>query len=120
MIQFTNNLLILMNGNLEPEENVLSKEHENSKSYPCQGFTIPVLGKLGYYYEELGWNKDDDVVVEIGGCQVSGVDVGENYNPKWQSPLGTVKYNKDAFIVIKNRSRTPFTPSQANANTDET
>ena len=64
--------------------------------------------------------KVDDVVVEIGGCQVSGVDVGENYNPKWQSPLGTVKYNKDAFIVIKNRSRTPFTPSQANANTDET
>ena len=26
---------------------------------------------------------------------------------------GTRKYNKDAFIVIKNRSRDPFVPSQA-------
>ena len=26
---------------------------------------------------------------------------------------GTRKYNKDAFIVIKNRSRNPWVPSQA-------
>ena len=33
---------------------------------------------------------------------------------KWAPTLGTRKYNKDAFIVIKNRSRTPFEPSKPN------
>lgn len=63
----------------------------------------------------LGWDvRNDDIVVEIGGTQVSGIDVGEDYNKKWQSPIGTRKYNKDAFIVIKNKSRDPFQPSQPN------
>ena len=63
----------------------------------------------------LGWDvRNDDIVVEIGGTQVSGIDVGEDYNTKWQSPIGTRKYNKDAFIVIKNKSRDPFQPSQPN------
>ena len=61
----------------------------------------------------LGWDVvNDDIVVEIGGTQVSGIDVGEEYNKKWQSPLGTRKYNKDAFIVIKNQSRRDLTKSQ--------
>ncbi|WAX22925.1 hypothetical protein [Synechococcus phage S-M1] len=60
----------------------------------------------------LGWDiRNDNLVVEIGGTSVSGIDVGEVYNEKWQSPIGTRKYNKDAFIVIKNLSRTPFAPS---------
>ncbi|AOO08175.1 hypothetical protein W1080709_172 [Synechococcus phage S-RIM2] len=60
----------------------------------------------------LGWDvRNDDIRVEIGGTQVSGIDVGEVYNKKWQSPIGTRKYNKDAFIVIKNLSRSPFEPS---------
>ena len=60
----------------------------------------------------LGWDfLNDDIRVEIAGTAVSGIDVGEEYNKKWQSPLGTRKYNKDAFIVIKNLSRTPFAPS---------
>lgn len=50
---------------------------------------------------KLGWEKNDNIVIEIGGTQVSGIDVGEEYNKKWQSPIGTRKYNKDAFIVIK-------------------
>ena len=63
----------------------------------------------------LGWDvRNDDIVVEIAGTQVSGIDVGEEYNKKWQSPIGTRKYNKDAFIVIKNLSRTPFEPSKYN------
>jgi len=63
----------------------------------------------------LGWDVvNDDIVVEIGGTQVSGIDVGEEYNKKWQSPLGTRKYNKDAFIVIKNQSRRDLTKSQPN------
>ncbi len=61
----------------------------------------------------LGWDvRNDDIRVEIGGTQVSGIDVGEVYNKKWQSPIGTRKYNKDAFIVIKNLSRSPFEPSK--------
>ena len=63
----------------------------------------------------LGWDVvNDDIVVEIGGTQVSGIDVGEEYNKKWQSPIGTRKYNKDAFIVIKNQSRRDLNKSQPN------
>ena len=66
-------------------------------------------------YTDLGWDMvNDDIVVELAGTQVSGIDVGEVYNEKWQSPIGTRKYNKDAFIVIKNLSRTPFEPSKPN------
>ena len=63
----------------------------------------------------LGWDvRHDNIVVEIGGTQVSGIDVGEEYNKKWQSPIGTRKYNKDAFIVIKNQSRRDLNKSQPN------
>ena len=63
----------------------------------------------------LGWDiRSDDLVVEIGGTAVSGIHQGENYNEKWATPYGVRKYNKDAFIVIKNRSRSPFEPSKPN------
>ena len=63
----------------------------------------------------LGWDiRSDDLVVEIGGTAVSGINQGENYNEKWATPYGVRKYNKDAFIVIKNRSRDPFEPSKPN------
>lgn len=66
-------------------------------------------------YTDLGWDmREDDIIVEIAGTQVSGIDVGEEYNTKWQSPIGTRKYNKDAFIVIKNLTRSPFEPSKPN------
>ena len=65
--------------------------------------------------QKLGWdNLDDNIVVEIGGTSVSGIDVGEEYNKKWQSPKGTVKYNKEAFIIIKNLTRSPVVPSEPN------
>jgi len=60
----------------------------------------------------LGWDNDDNIVVEIGGTVVSGIHQGEDYNKKWATPYGTRKYNKDAFIVIKNKSRDPFESSQ--------
>ena len=63
--------------------------------------------------EKLGWDlENDEIDVEIGGTSVSGIDVGEVYNKKWQSPIGTRKYNKDAFIIIKNQSRRDLTKSQ--------
>jgi len=61
----------------------------------------------------LGWNvRDDNIVIEIGGTQVSGIYQGEEYNKKWASQYGNRKYNKDAFIVLKNLSRNDDTKSQ--------
>lgn len=60
---------------------------------------------------ELGWDvRNDDIHLEVGGTSVYEID-GDG--SKWAPVKGTRKYNKDAFIVIKNRSRDPFVPSQA-------
>ena len=99
-----------MNGNLEPEESVMSDSVIASRK--AASVMKTVSGKLSDVIATLKWDCYDDVVVEIAGTSVSGIDVGEEYNKKWQSPIGTRKYNKDAFIVIKNLSRSPFTPSQ--------
>ena len=64
-------------------------------------------------YTDLGWDMmNDDIHVEIGGTSVYEI---EGLNTKWSPLKGTRKYNKDAFIVIKNRSREPFAPSKPNA-----
>ena len=52
----------------------------------------------------------DDIHIEIGGTQVYMI---EGAGTKWAPLKGTRKYNKDAFIVIKNRSRNEFVPSKA-------
>jgi len=60
----------------------------------------------------LGWDvRHDNIVIEIGGTVVSGIHQGEEFNKKWATQYGVRKYNKDAFIVLKNLSRTPFEPS---------
>ena len=60
--------------------------------------------------ENLGWDvRNDDIHVEIGGTSVYEID---GTGTKWAPVKGTRKYNKDAFIVIKNRSRDPFVPSK--------
>ena len=93
-----------MIGNLEPEENVMKERFPSAD----------MLGQLAIALGKMDWSPDDKLIVKIGGTQVSGIDVGENYNPKWSSPLGTRKYNKDAFIVIENVTRNPVVPSQPN------
>ena len=61
--------------------------------------------------QDLGWDvRKDDIHVEIGGTSVYEIP---GAGTKWAPVKGTRKYNKDAFIVIKNRSRDPFVPSQA-------
>ena len=61
----------------------------------------------------LGWDvNNDDIHVEIGGTSVYEI---EGAGTKWAPLKGTRKYNKDAFIVIKNRSRNP-TISSVNDN----
>lgn len=77
-------------------------------------FMTDINAKIEEYIQTLGWEEGDEIDVEIGGTSVSGIDVGEVYNKKWQSPIGTRKYNKDAFIVIKNQSRRDLTKSQPN------
>ena len=58
----------------------------------------------------LGWDvRNDDIHVEIGGTSVYEID---GAGTKWAPVKGTRKYNKDAFIVIKNRSRDPVVPSK--------
>ena len=66
----------------------------------------------------LGWDvANDDIHVEIGGTSVYEI---EGLGTKWSPEKGTRKYNNDAFIVIKNRSRDPFIPSKANAEPEPT
>ena len=89
-----------MIGNLEPEESVMTESHW--------------LGDLSIVLQNLGWERGDDIAVEVGGVAVTGTATNPNGNPKWSKPFGTVTYQNDAFIVIKNRSRNPFVPSQPN------
>ena len=91
-----------MIGNLEPEENVM----DDSVMYPGG-----MLGQLAIALEKMGWESGDDVVVEIAGTSVYEID---GAGTKWAPVKGTVKYNKDAFIVIKNRDRNSTVSSQPN------
>lgn len=96
-----------MIGNLEPEEHVMGEPYSRYLEF----YQVDELREI---FDKYGWEETDNIVVEMSGTSVSGIDVGEEYNKKWQSPIGTRKYNNDAFIVIKNLSRTPFEPSKPN------
>ena len=91
-----------MIGNLEPEEHVM----DDSVIYPGG-----MLGQLAIALEKMGWDSGDNIAVEIAGTSVYEID---GAGTKWAPVKGTVKYNKDAFIVIKNLDRNPTVPSQAN------
>ena len=91
-----------MIGNLEPEEHVM----DESVIYPGG-----MLGQLAIALESLGWDYGDNVAVEIAGTSVYEID---GAGTKWAPLKGTRKYNKDAFIVIKNLDRNPTVPSQPN------
>ncbi len=67
-----------------------------------------IVKKIAIAVNKLGWTVDDNIVVEIGGSSVYGID---GAGTKWAPLKGTVKYNKDAFIVIKNIDRNPVVPS---------
>ena len=59
-------------------------------------------------FKKLNWEMDDDISIEIAGSQVYEI---EGDGTRWKPHKGTVKYNKDAFIVIKNKDRNPYIPS---------
>ena len=73
-----------------------------------------MLGQFAIALEKLEWDADDEISVEIGGVAVTGTATHPDANPKWAKPFGTVSYQNDAFIVIKNKSRNPVVPSQPN------
>ena len=73
-----------------------------------------MLGQLSLALQQLNWDRDDEISVEIGGVAVTGTATHPDANPKWAKPFGTVSYQNDAFIVIKNKSRNPVVPSQPN------
>ena len=87
-----------MNGSLEPEDRILDEP--------------TITEQLSKLIDTLGWEVEDDIVVEVGGTVISGIHQGENYNKKWATPFGVRKYNKDAFIIISNQSRRDLTGSQ--------
>ena len=70
--------------------------------------------KISSALEVLEWDENDDILVEIGGVAVTGTATHPDANPKWAKPFGSITYQKDAFIVIKNRSRNPVVSSQPN------
>ena len=61
--------------------------------------------------QKLGWDPTDDIAIEVAGASVYMID---GAGTKWAPKKGTVKYNKDAFIVIKNLDRNLTVPSQPN------
>ena len=79
-----------------------------------QPSSVAMLGQFAIALETLGWDANDDISVEIGGVAVTGTATHPDANPKWAKPFGTVSYQNDAFIVIKNKSRNPVVPSQPN------
>ena len=87
-----------MNGSLEPEDRILDEP--------------TITEQLSKLIDTLGWEVEDDIVVEVGGTVISGIHQGENYNKKWATPFGVRKYNKDAFIIISNQSRRYLIRSQ--------
>ena len=70
-----------------------------------------MLGQLAIALEKMGWEQSDNVAVEIAGTSVYEID---GAGTKWAPVKGTRKYNKDAFIIIKNLDRNPTIPSQPN------
>ena len=91
-----------MIGKLDPEERVM----DDSVMYPGG-----MLGQLAIALEKMGWDSEDSIAVEIAGTSVYEID---GAGTKWAPKKGSVKYNKDAFIVIKNLDRNPTVPSNPN------
>ena len=84
---------LLMIGNLDPDERIMSEPS--------------IIEQINSLVEKLKWETGDNIVVEVGGVAATGTATDPGANPKWAKPFGTVTYQKDAFIVIKNKSRDP-------------
>ena len=99
-----------MIGRLDPEEDVMD-DSLIAKRKALAVCNQGVSEKLIEAIANLGWDCYDNVAVEIGGTSIYEID---GAGTKWAPVKGTVKYNKDAFIVIKNLDRNPTVSSQPN------
>jgi len=98
-----------MIGKLDVEEDVMDDSLIAKRKATAVMKTVH--DQLSDAIANLGWDCYDNVTVEIGGTSVYEI---EGAGTKWAPKKGTVKYNKDAFIVIKNLDRNPTVPSQPN------
>ena len=98
-----------MHGSLDPDENVMDDSLITKRKAAAVMKTVHE--QLSDAIANLGWDCYDNVAVEIGGTSVYEI---EGAGTKWAPVKGTRKYNKDAFIVIKNLDRNPTVPSQPN------
>jgi len=73
-----------------------------------------MIERINELIAELGWEPTDEIVIQVGGVAATGTKTVSTSNPKWSKPYGSVTYQKDAFIVIKNETRSPVIPSQPN------
>ncbi len=112
-----------MIGNLEPEERIMNDIPNHDWTKNEDGFFAwedgGVMDRVQDYIETLGWDPGDEIAVEIGGTAVSGIHQAEGVNPKWSRQFGERAYNKEAFIVIKNKTRSPVVPSKPMEETNE-
>jgi hypothetical protein len=97
-----------MIGKLDPEECVMDELISKRKAAAVMK---TVSGNLSEVISKLQWDCYDNVVVEIAGSSTYEI---EGAGTKWAPVKGTRKYNKDAFIVIKNLDRNPTTFSKPN------
>jgi len=98
-----------MIGKLDVEEDVMDDSLIAKRKAAAVMKTV--YEQLANTIAELGWDCYDNVAVEIGGTSVYEI---EGAGTKWAPVKGTRKYNKDAFIIIKNRDRNPTVPSEPN------
>jgi hypothetical protein len=103
-----------MIGKLDPEEKVMMSDWMKNEDGFFAWEDGGIMDQVQAQIESLGWEPTDDIRIEIGGTAVSGIHQGENYNERWSTPYGVRKYNKDAFIVIKNITRDPIITSEPN------
>jgi hypothetical protein len=97
-----------MIGKLDPEECVMDELISKRKAAAVMK---TVSGNLSEVISKLQWDCYDNVVVEIAESSTYEI---EGAGTKWAPVKGTRKYNKDAFIVIKNLDRNPTTFSKPN------
>ena len=74
-----------------------------------------MIERINELITELGWEPTDEIVVQVGGVAATGTQTVATSNPKWSKPFGTLTYQNDAFIVIKNINRNPVVSSQPNS-----
>ena len=99
----------VMNGNLEPEERVMAEDKaqlENHLAAKRKAIAVcnqGVVQKLYDVISELGWDCYDNVTVEVGGTQVSGIHQGENYNKNGQHHMALVSITKMLSLLSRTK-----------------